>query len=144
MPRARDFLERFRPVAAPGAATELGVPADRVAEVSVELAPVFAALAPVEDEVARRRREAQSWAAERTAAAEAGAEAIVSAARRRAEAERLAVGAEAARRGEAEAVEVLAAAEQDAAQVATVAAARTPELLQRVRDVMRDRLGGPT
>jgi hypothetical protein len=54
------------------------------------------------------------------------------------------VGAEAARRGEAEAVEVLAAAEQDAAQVATVAAARTPELLQRVRDVMRDRLGGPT
>ena len=37
---ARDLLHRFRPVGAPGAAPA-GVPADRVAEVSRELQPVF-------------------------------------------------------------------------------------------------------
>jgi hypothetical protein len=140
MPRARDFLDRFRPVATPGAASELGVPADRVAEVSVELAPVFAALAPVEEETARWRRDAAAEAARRLAAAEAAAEAIVSGARRTAEQERLAVAAEAARRGEAEADAVLTAAAHDAAAVAAGAAARMPELLERVRDAMRGRL----
>jgi hypothetical protein len=141
MPRARDFLERFRPVATPGAASALGVPADRVAELSVELAPVFAALVPVEDEADRRRAAADTWAASRVAAAEAAAEAVVADGRRRAEAERLAAASEAARRGEEESAAVLATAERDAAQVTTGAAARTPDLLRRVRDLMRDRVG---
>jgi hypothetical protein len=141
MPRARDFLERFRPVATPGAASALGVPADRVAELSVELAPVFAALASTEHEADRRRADADAWAASRVAAAEVTADAIVAEGRRRAEEERLAAATEAARRGEEESAAVLAVAERDAAQVASGAAARTNELLHRVRDLMRDRLG---
>lgn len=45
MPRLSDFLDRFRPAGAPGAATRTGVPADRAAELSAELNPVLAQLA---------------------------------------------------------------------------------------------------
>jgi vacuolar-type H+-ATPase subunit H len=144
MPRARDFLDRFRPVAAPGAATELGVPADRVAEASAELAAVFGAFVEVEAEVQRIRREADQQATARVAAATATAEAVVADGRRRAEEERLAVAAEAARRSEREAAEALAAAERDAAAVTAGASARMPDLLVRVRGVLRDMVGGPS
>lgn len=49
----RQFLGRFRPAAVPGSAGPGGVPVDRVAEASAELAPVFALLDETEDEVAR-------------------------------------------------------------------------------------------
>ena len=48
MPRARDFLARFRPVGTPGPAASAGVPADRIVEATVELEPLFAMLADTE------------------------------------------------------------------------------------------------
>lgn len=45
MPRMRDLLQRWRPTAAPGAASTGGVPADRAADLAVELRPIFAVLA---------------------------------------------------------------------------------------------------
>jgi vacuolar-type H+-ATPase subunit H len=128
-------------MATPGAATGAGVPADRVAEISAELAPVFAALVEVESAASGMRREAEAWATARVAAAEAGAGAIVADGRRRAEEERLAVAADAARRGEQEAADVLAAAEREAAQVAAGAASRMPDFLEQVRVVLRERAG---
>jgi hypothetical protein len=53
LPQFRDFLNRFRPVGAPGAASRTGVPADRTAEVAAELDPVLALLAGTEAECAR-------------------------------------------------------------------------------------------
>lgn len=53
MPQFGDFLNKFRPVGAPGAATRAGVPADRAAELSAELDPVLAQLAATEAECAR-------------------------------------------------------------------------------------------
>lgn len=48
MPRLRDLLLRFRPTGGPGAATAGGVPADRAADMSAELRPVFVELADTE------------------------------------------------------------------------------------------------
>jgi hypothetical protein len=53
MPRARDFLERFRPGGTPGAVARPGVPADRQAERPAELEPLLALLAETEVEVAQ-------------------------------------------------------------------------------------------
>lgn len=53
MPQLGDFLDRFRPAGAPGAATRAGVPADRVAELSAELDPVLAMLAATDAQCAR-------------------------------------------------------------------------------------------
>ena len=62
MPRVRDLLYRFRPAGAPGAASSVGVPADRGADVAAELEPVFTGLDQTEREcaeiVASARREA--------------------------------------------------------------------------------------
>lgn len=49
----RQFLGRFRPTAVPGAPGPSGVPVDRAAEASAELAPVFALLAKTEAQVTR-------------------------------------------------------------------------------------------
>ena len=54
MPRTRGLLQRFRGAGAPGAASAVGVPADRVAETAAELEPVFARLAPVQAEAEPR------------------------------------------------------------------------------------------
>ena len=45
MPQFRDFLDRFRPAPAPGAASRVGVAADRTRELMAELDPVLALLA---------------------------------------------------------------------------------------------------
>jgi hypothetical protein len=52
LPHLGDFLNRFRPAGAPGAASQVGVPADRAAELSAELSPVLARLAATEAECA--------------------------------------------------------------------------------------------
>ena len=51
MARPSDLLRRFRLMAVPGRAGIAGVPVDRAALLREELAPVFAALRSVEDEV---------------------------------------------------------------------------------------------
>jgi hypothetical protein len=53
LPQLGDFLNRFRPAGAPGAASRIGVPADRAAELSAELEPVLAMLAATEAECSR-------------------------------------------------------------------------------------------
>jgi hypothetical protein len=63
MPRVRDFLYRFRPAGAPGAAAEAGVPIDRTAELTAELEPLFASLARTERECANIRDHAKADAA---------------------------------------------------------------------------------
>lgn len=66
MPQARDFLDRFRPAGAPGAASRAGVPADRAAELASELEPVLALLAGTDAEcgriIAAARQEAEQIA----------------------------------------------------------------------------------
>ncbi|HXZ70462.1 MAG TPA: hypothetical protein VEH31_06230 [Streptosporangiaceae bacterium] len=44
MTQPHDFLDRFRPAGAPGAAARAGVPADRARELAVEVEPVLASL----------------------------------------------------------------------------------------------------
>ncbi|HEY3259730.1 MAG TPA: hypothetical protein VGJ95_05585 [Pseudonocardiaceae bacterium] len=88
MPRARDFLERLRPVGAPGAAGPAGVPADRSAEIAAELEPVFAALADVEVELRRERDTGEAEAARRRRRAAERSVEILAEARRAAESER--------------------------------------------------------
>jgi hypothetical protein len=51
----RQFLAHFRPAAAPGPAAPAGVPVDRAAEASAELAAVFALLTYAEAEAAQIR-----------------------------------------------------------------------------------------
>src|SRR5690348_5429884 len=81
MPVLRDFLRRWRPSAAPGAAARTGVPDDRPVTAADELAGVFGALEP-----ARARCDALENAARRdadrtVARARERAEAIVAEAR---------------------------------------------------------------
>lgn len=72
MPQARDFLDRFRPAGAPGAASRAAVPADRTAELASELVPVLALLAGTDAECDRiitaARRDAEQTAADGAAA----------------------------------------------------------------------------
>ncbi|MEV6097084.1 hypothetical protein [Nocardia sp. NPDC051981] len=62
MLRWRDFLDRFRPAGAPGAAGPHGVPADRAAEAAAELTPLLRRLDTVQDAADRLRAEAQHQA----------------------------------------------------------------------------------
>jgi len=62
LPQLGDFLNRFRPAGAPGAASRAGVPADRAAELSAELDPVLAMLAAADAECARLVAEAEQEA----------------------------------------------------------------------------------
>jgi hypothetical protein len=70
----RDFLSRFRPAGAPGAA-RVGVPADRSRELEAELGPVLALLAGTDAEcrriITRARRDAEQITAEARAEAAA-------------------------------------------------------------------------
>ncbi len=69
MPRVRDWLDRFRPAGGPGAPSAAGVPTDRHAAASAELAPVFAALA----EAGRIAQDARRSAADQAGRLVAGA-----------------------------------------------------------------------
>lgn len=112
MPQLGDFLNRFRPAGAPGAASRAGVPADRAAELSAELEPVLAMLAATDGECARLVAEAEQEAGRIAADARDQAAGIA------ADAERLADDARAAA-----AAEVLAAAREQAEQAERAAAA---------------------
>jgi len=135
----RRFLHQLRPAGAPGAAAGAAVPLDRHVALEAELAPVFEALAGIEAECgtirsaalaesARRRTEAEVYAARAVATAQAQEPA------RRAEAmeQRL----EAARR---ESIGVAAQARCEAIRVAERAASMTPELVAVVVEDVRSR-----
>lgn len=148
MPSARDLLERFRPAGAPGAAGPAGVPVDRVGELTRELAPVFEALDPVQEECRRIRAAAADDARIRRATATWEASRIVAAGHVDAEAAR--AGAAEQLRGAAgrETAATLAEAEREAARIRLRVAERIGQYLDRVvAEVLRSpdgagRVGG--
>lgn len=149
MPRARDVLERLRPVGAPGAAGPAGVPVDRRAEITAELEPVFATLADVEAEVARLREASVAQARQRSDLASGRAEQVLARARREAQAERAEVAARLRHQADVAAAEARAAAEAEAELIRRRARRRLPSLVARVVEQVRadlDRVtsaGGP-
>jgi hypothetical protein len=136
MPRSRDLLRRFRPAGTPGAASHVGVPADRVAEVSAELEPVLAALAEAQRQAAEIRAAAEREAEQRRQRALERAGALVSSAHREAAAERADAALRVGRRVEEEGAAVLGAAEGDAAALRRRAAERMPGYVDRVTTVI--------
>ncbi|MET0765951.1 MAG: hypothetical protein ABWY29_13885 [Blastococcus sp.] len=148
MPTARDLLQRFRPVGTPGAAAPAGVPADRGAELSRELQPVFDELAGADEEAGRIRLVAAAEARARRDRAQQQASALVEAARRNAQRARADAAAALVRQAEEEDTAVLAAADQDAAAVTRQAASRYAGLVQQVvravRDLAAERTPSPT
>ncbi len=113
----RDLLDRFRPAGAPGAPTAAGVPADRLAGVTVELEPVFAALAGVVGECAEVRAAASVEAARRTEEAAEQARAVVARARARESGERASAAALLRQRAAADAAALAAGTEREVDEV---------------------------
>lgn len=137
MPSARDLLQRFRPAGAPGPASATGVPADRVAERTAELEPVFESLRSTTAEVARIRQEAVVEAERRREQAREQAVARVADARLEADAIRATTLAEAQRdvEGAARASEAVAAARAGAITTGSLARldGDVEEVVRRVR-----------
>jgi hypothetical protein len=142
MPGVRDMLERFRPAGTPGAASTVGVPADRRNAVAAELEPVFAALSDVVRQCEAVRGEAREAAARLATGSGEQAGALLAGARRDAPAERAAAAA----RRQDDAAEELArigtqaktAAQEEYAR----AQRRLPALVERIAAVVRADLAG--
>ena len=136
MPELRDFLARFRPAGAPGAA-RAGVPADRARELEAEVGPVLALLDGADAQWKRIIAQAQRDAGQITAAAQAEAAVIAADAGRHA----AAVREEAARQAMASAWEEAAStvdgARQQAARTRELARERMPVLVGRTVEVIR-------
>jgi len=137
MPPLRDFLTRFRPAGAPGAAARAGVPADRSGELESEVTPVLTLLddtqADRERLIAQARRDAeQIVAAARSAAGAIAADAAQRASRVREQAAQQAMAA--AREQAARATE---AASQQAAQIRELARQRMPALVSQIVGTIR-------
>lgn len=122
MPQFRDFLDRFRPAPAPGAASLVGVAADRSGALAAELDPVLALLAGTHAECERMVAAARQDARQIGEQARQQASAITAGARD---------GAAAARTAAADAV---VAAAQARASRAIAAAAHQVQSPRRVSD----------
>jgi hypothetical protein len=117
MPRARDFLARFRPVGTPGAAASAGVPADRVVEAAAELEPLFAMLADTEAKAESIHTSADQRIAENHELTAERAIEVLAQARLRADAERADASAKARAVADQQAAQELAVAEDEAARI---------------------------
>lgn len=137
MPQLRDFLDRFRPAGAPGAAARVAVPVDRRGELEAELAPVLALLDGVDAECARVVAEARRDAGQITAAAREEATAILGDADRRSGAARKQAVQEALALARAEAADAVASARREARQVRELAGQRIPALVGKAVDLVR-------
>ncbi|ADD43120.1 hypothetical protein [Stackebrandtia nassauensis] len=132
----RDFLERFRPAGAPGAAAVRGVPADRVAERAAELEPLLAVLSATEQEAERIRADARAEAARLRAEATRRAEELLH--RARTEAAALRAESIAQARATADDDSQVEAAVRDAvSMVDALARARMPDLVHQAEDWAR-------
>jgi F0F1-type ATP synthase membrane subunit b/b' len=129
--RSRDLLQRFRLAGTPGAASVAGVPADRVAEVSAELEPVFARLSDVQEQARRVRAAGQEEAERRRHDAREQARVIVGAAHREADAIRAGAAAELRRTADAESAAALTAADEEAERIRARVAERLPGYVDR-------------
>ncbi|SDZ18043.1 V/A-type H+-transporting ATPase subunit E [Saccharopolyspora shandongensis] len=120
-----------------------GVPVDRVAEASAELAPVFALLEDAEAEAQRVRANGREETARIRQQARERAEAIVADANARAGAVRADVVAEAWRTVEREAELVARSADEAAARLRERARERIPSLVDRAVSAALVALGEP-
>jgi vacuolar-type H+-ATPase subunit H len=139
MPALSDLLRRFRRLGTPPGppAAALGVPARAGASLAAELLPVFAAVDLVEDEARAIRDSAAPEAEQAIAAARAHAARVRADGARRAESERAEVVAVHEDGSRAELARIAAGAEDEAARIASVAAARRPDLVARIVDHVR-------
>ncbi len=132
MPRPRDILQRFRPSGTPGAASTIGVPADRVAEVSAELEPVLARVRETQQEAARIRADARREAERMRQESVEEGRTLVTTARRQAQAARADAAVRAGRRLEEELRASRESAAREAEAVHRGAASRLPSYVGRV------------
>ncbi len=143
MTQTRDFLERFRPAGAPGAAARAGVPADRVRELAAEVEPVLALLddvhADCEQIITRAQREADQIAA----SAQAEVTRIGRDAERRARAARDDARSDVLAQARAEAQQAAAGAGRLALGVRRMAKRRMPDLVAAAVAMVRDGLDAP-
>lgn len=118
-----NFLDRFRPIGAPGPAARTGIPAKDAVGPAAELGPVFAALAREVDRGHARVDEARRQAEQAIEQARTAAEATLARAR---------LGTGTARRAAYD--RVLTAAAQDDARVAEASAERAERITQAGRE----------
>lgn len=138
MPQVRDFLDRFRPAGAPGAAARAGVPADMSGARMAELAPVLALLSETDAECGSIIAQAERDARQVVAEARARASAIAAAAERRARAAHDRAARQSLAQARAETGEAEAAAARQAARVRELAAERIPALVSQAVDLVRN------
>ena len=144
MARVRDILYRFRPAGSPGAAGTAGVPVDRGADLSAELAPLFAQLADTEAACDALVENARSEAVARHGRVSDSAHALVEGARDEAVVERAASAAATQSSGETELGSIRAHAESEAQELGRRAAARLPDHVARVVAFVRTVVGLPS
>ncbi len=137
MPPLRDFLDRFRPAGAPGAAARAAVPVDRSGEPEAELVPVLTLLDGEDAECASIVAEARREAGRITGPAREEAAAILGDAERRARAAREQAVQQALAQARAEAAEIVASARREALRSRELAGQRIPVLVSRAADLVR-------
>lgn len=144
VPSLLDVLERFRPTGAPGAATSAGVPADRRADASAELEPVFAELAGALTECERIRQRAVASAGRRQAEAAQRVRVVLSGARAQCAADRAAEAALLREQAEVAFREDVDRAAATTAQLRDRAQAHRSDLVAQIVRRVRDEVGfGP-
>ncbi len=141
MTQTRDFLDRFRPAGAPGAAARAGVPADRVRELAAEVEPVLVLLDDVHAECDRILAEAQQEAARIAAQAQAEVSRIGRDAERRARAARDGAASGVLTQARAEAQQAAAGADKQALAVRRLAKRRMPGLVAAAVTLAWDGVG---
>ncbi len=141
-PRLSQYLRRFRPTAAPGAAAPAGVPADFASGLEAELAPVFAALGDASAEAERIRAAAKHEAQRRRAAVTTDVEQILAGSRREGAARRAEVASREIAQQAQEHEQLLAAAAAEVERVRDGAQQRLPEVVARVVGLVRSGVEG--
>ena len=147
MPQWRDFLDRFRPAGAPGAAARRGVPSDRKADAVAELMPLVSLLDDDQAQAERIREQARDRAAQVRAAADHGRAATITRARMEALAVRDDAAARARAKAAAECEQLLSDSEAEIGRLRARVDERMPasvdQVVALVRSVMDDFCGRP-
>jgi vacuolar-type H+-ATPase subunit H len=137
MPPLRDFLTRFRPAGAPGAAARAGVPADRSGELESEVTPVLALLDDTEAQGERLIAQARHDAGQLVAAARSASDTIAADAAQRAETVREQAAQQVMAAARQEGVRTTQAATQQATQIRELARQRVPALVSQIVGTIR-------
>ncbi|MEK2478607.1 MULTISPECIES: hypothetical protein [Streptomyces] len=139
----RDLLMRFRPVGTPGPAAT-GIPADRTAELTVELTPTLALLDGTADEAEAVRDTARGEADRIRRDADRRAEVITARATALSRRIRTKTADRRLELGRREAAALRAEGRRTEAALRRRAAARIPAMADRLTDEVRRQLGLPT